>query len=175
MTPRCSSRPGRWCVSWRSARLPGTVLNRGAHAADRARGRSHCQSHAYAARRGTIPGRSDPMKFWPRGEADDPRMTWGEMQRRWPTRQAYQAKHTRFENLMADLTDGSAVIGIPFCLAGVLLGGWPWTYLLWAIPVPIGFLIHHHRVWRVAQDQTAVSTALKGFVDRVFYGLFSTK
>ena len=40
-----------WCASWRSARLPPAILHRGAHAADRARGRSRCQPHSCAARR----------------------------------------------------------------------------------------------------------------------------
>ena len=48
--PRCSSRPGRWCGSWRSARLPGSHPPR-SHAADRARGYSHCRPGSCAARR----------------------------------------------------------------------------------------------------------------------------
>ena len=32
-----------WCASWPSARLPPAILYRGAHAADRARGRSQLQ------------------------------------------------------------------------------------------------------------------------------------
>src|SRR4030095_16004105 len=42
-------RAGRLHVE-RSARLPPAILHRGAHAADRARGRSRCQSHSCAVR-----------------------------------------------------------------------------------------------------------------------------
>src|SRR5207245_1541652 len=46
---RCSN--SSWCALWRSARLPPTIPHRGAHAADRARGRSRWQHPSRAGRR----------------------------------------------------------------------------------------------------------------------------
>src|SRR4029453_1639404 len=51
-------------ASRRSARLPASHPYRGAHAADRARGRSQCQLHSCAARRrGTAAGEGVPRRY----------------------------------------------------------------------------------------------------------------